>query len=230
MSAVGEVTERQDRPAHVRFERVAVEDKAASLAAGRYAAKDVDFALITPPYSRDIVRQKVAQWMLNMEQDVRNGRIPEKWRDDYLDAYKRFQAGQEQPLNGTAVKGWGVISPAQQEVLIRMNVLTVEDLAGINDEGLRRIGMGAMELKNKAMAWIKQLNDRGPLVQENAALKAQVELLIANQATLTRQVQELKAQQPQVVNQPALVTRDEQITADDILPEPENRTLTLKRK
>lgn len=229
MGAVGDVSDRQDRPAHVRFERVAIEDKASSLALGRYAAKDVDFALITPPYSRDVVRQKVSQWLVNLEQDVRNNRLPAQWAEQYREAYKLFLKGQEQPLNGTPIKGWGVISPAQQEVLIHMNVFTVEDLAGINDEGLRRIGMGGMELKNKAIAWNRQLNDRGPLVQENAALKAQIDLLMANQATLTRQLQELKAQQPQVVNQPALVTRDEQITADDILPEPEKHN-AIKRK
>jgi len=226
MGVVGEVTDRQDRPAMVRFERVAMEDKAGSLAAGRYISKDVDISMTTPPYSRDVIRQKATQWLVNLEQDVRNNRIPESWAEQYRDAYRRFQNGQEQPLNGTAIRGWGVISPAQQENLISINVLTVEDLAGINDEGLRRVGMGAMDLKNKAVAWIKQLNDRGPLVQENSALKAQVDLLTANLATVTRQVNELKAQQPPV----AVVTREEQISADDILPEPENRTLTLKRK
>lgn len=192
--SVGELTDRKERPAYVRFERVAVEDKAASLREGHYIARDVDMALITPPYSKDIFKIKVPQWFANLEQDIHNGRIDPKWVEDYKEAYRRWQNGQEIPLNGTPIKGWGVISPAQQETLIRMNVLTVEDLAGINDEGVKRVGMGGTDLKNKAAAWLAQLKDKGPLTQEISALKAENSLLKSNVETLTGQVQSLLAQ------------------------------------
>jgi hypothetical protein len=226
MSVVGAIQERGDRPAIVRFERKAMEDKAESLKQNRYVAKDVDFALITPPYSRDVVEVKVEQWLINLDQDVKNNRIPPEWADRYKDAYSKFQGGQEIPLNGTAIRGWGVISPAQQETMIRMNVLTVEDLAGINDEGMKRIGMGALEMKNKAIAWVKQLNDKGPLTMENSALKSENTLLKSNLETLTRQVEELKAmiKPPSLVVDMPIVTRNDQIAADDILPEPEKPT------
>lgn len=188
MSIVGEVADRADRPAYVRFERVAVEDKAASDTAGHYVARDVDYALVTPPYSKDVFKAKAGQWLDNMRQEVRNGRIPQEWADHYAKAYKSWQGGQELPLNGTAIRGWGVISPAQQETLIRMNILTVEDLSGINDEGVRRIGMGAPELKAKASAWLSQLKDKGPLTQEVAALKSENARLKANMASLEARV------------------------------------------
>jgi hypothetical protein len=229
MAVVGSISERSDRPAYVRFVRKAEEDKAASLAHNRYIAKDVDFALITPPYSRDVVEVKVEQWLINNDSDVRNGRIPQEWADKWKDAYEKFKNGQEQPLNGTAIRGWGVISPAQQETLIRMNIMTVEDLAGINDEGLRRIGMGSMDMKNKAQAWIKQLQDKGPLTMENAALKNEVEQLKGSLESLKRQVEQMQAQSAQVVHQPALVVRNEEIAADDILPEPVKPVFTKRR-
>ena len=53
--SVGELISREERPAYVRFERRPMEDKAASIREGRYVAKDVDFALVTPPYSNDCV-------------------------------------------------------------------------------------------------------------------------------------------------------------------------------
>ena len=193
MNAVGEALDRKDRPAYVKFERLAVEDKAASLAAGHYVARDVDYANITPPYSKDVFKIKVKQWFDDLEMQVRNDRIPRAWVDTYKKAYQAFQNGQEAPLNGTAIKGWGVISPAQQETLVRLNVLTVEDLAAVNDEGLKRIGMGAMDLKNKAIGWLSQLNDKGPLTQEIAALKAENSQLNSTIATLVRQVEELRA-------------------------------------
>tara|TARA_R110000868_G_scaffold220418_4_gene471632 strand:- start:1244 stop:1927 length:684 start_codon:yes stop_codon:yes gene_type:complete len=226
--SVGAVTERKERPAHVRFVREAREDKAASLAAGHYVAKDVDIVLITPPYSKDEVRQKATQWIENMQQDVRNGRMPPEWQEFNLKAYRAWQNGQELPLNGTPIRGWMVISPAQQETLIRMMVLTLEDLASINEEGLRRIGMGALELKNKAIASLQAVKDHGPLVMENAALKTEVEHLKSSQVGMQAQINELRALVPQAGSVTSVST--ESISADDILPEPEPRTLTIKKK
>lgn len=217
--AVGQLLERQDRPAYVRFERVAVEDKQESIRQARFVAKDVDYALITPPYSKDVVRIKVTQWITNMDQDVRNERLPASWRDEYLEAYKRWQNGQEMPLHGTPIKGWGVLSPAQQEMLTRINILTVEDLAGVNHEGLQRIGMGSMDLKNKAIAWLAQLQDKGPLTQEVAALKRDNASLLSQVETLSKQVESLLSK----VNVQKLDPPDQShlISADDILPEVE---------
>lgn len=188
-----ELLDRQERPAYVRFERVPVESPAESLKQGHYVAVDVDFALITPPYSKDIFKIKVEQWKRNMVQDVQNGRLPPEWQTRYLADYELWKNGQEIPLHGTAIRGWGVISPAMQENLIHCGILTIEDLAGANDEGLKRIGMGSLDLKNKAIAWISQLSDKGPLTQEIAAVKAENALLKTNQETQTRQIAELTA-------------------------------------
>ena len=194
MSNVGQLIDtRQDRPSYVRFERVAVDDAAASLAAGYYVAKDVDYALVTPSGSKDIFKCKAAQWLLNLRQDVENNRLPQDWLDKYSAAYKSWLAGQEIPLEGSPIKGWGVISPALQETLTRLNILTVEDLARINDEAVRRIGMGAIDLKTKAQAWLSQLQDKGPLVQEISAIKAENEALKADIASLRQAVESLKA-------------------------------------
>lgn len=195
--------QREDRPAYVRFERIAIEDVAATLAAGHYVAKDIDMALITPPYSKDVMKYKVKAWFDILEQDVRNGRIPESWLARYKESYAAFQKGQDIPLVGTAIKGWGIISPAQQETLIKMSVLTVEDLAAINDEGIKRIGMGGIDLKNKAKSWLLQLKDNGALVVQMAELQKQ----FANQSALinsqAEKIDEMKRQLSLYETQPA---------------------------
>src|SRR5574343_1167622 len=226
MNAVGEVAGREDRPAYVTFERIAVEDKAASIAAGHYVARDVDYVNVTPPYSKDIWKSKVTQWFDNMKQDVQNGRLPREWMEGYVRKYEAWKNGQEIPLEGTAIKGWGVISPAQQETLLRLNILTVEDLAGVTDEGAKRIGMGAMEHKSKARAWLAQLHDRGELTvkmaaleQENALLKGTIESLTDK---VNKLVQALEGSAPRVtVDVPEIA---------DILPEPEPPARVPKRK
>ena len=221
--SVGEILDRKERPAYVRFERIAVEDKRASLQAGHYVAQDVDYALVTPPYSKDVFRSKVKSWFEQIEKDMNDGRIPQEWVENYKKAYSMWSNGQEMPLKGTPVRGWGVISPAQQETLIRMNILTIEDLAQINDEGLSRTGMGSRDLKNKAIAWLSQLNDKGPLTQEVAELKSENDKLRSSVETLTSQVhgllQAVKAQGANGIQ----TTESTEITASDIIDPPETK-------
>jgi hypothetical protein len=221
MSTVGDTFNREDRPAYVRFERRVIEDKAASLQQGRYVAKDIDFALVTPPYSKDCVEYKVTQWMENVRKNVRDERIPKGWMDQWFDMYEKWKNGQEMPLNGTPIRGWGVISPAQQEMLIRMNCMTIEDLAAANDEGIRRIGIGAIELKNKAKAWLGSMKDHGAVTIEVSALKQENEILKASLDHLQKQIEALKAAIPV---QPTHGEYHEQahgeITASDLLEEP----------
>lgn len=214
-NAVGDVTERQERKPYARFERVVVEDAAATRATGHYVGVEVDYALVTPPYSKDIFKQKVGAWFQNLDYEMRNSRIPAQWIEEYRKDYERWKNGQELPLHGSPIRGWGVISPGQQEALIRQNILTVEDLAGVNDEGVRRIGMGGMEMKNKAVAWLSQLKDKGPLTIEIANLKSENDLLHKNVATLTGQVQELMAQ-VKASSQPVYETPNS-ISAADIM-------------
>lgn len=182
---------QEDRPSLVKFERVPVEDRQASMKEGRYVAKDVDHVAITAPGTRDRYVTTVKEWLKGLEKQLADGRIPREWRDAYIKAYEHWQRGEEIPVNGTPIKGWGMISPAQQANLIAINIVTVEDLARINDEGLRRFGIGAADLKNKAVAWLEQLDDKGPLTQENAALKAENASLKKQVDSLTKKVEAL---------------------------------------
>lgn len=212
--------EREARPAFVTFERVAVEDKAASLKAGHYVAKDVDYALITPSYSKDVMKHKVSTWFPQLEIDLKNGRIPESWVNTYKKQYEAFKNGQELPLEGTPIKGWGVISPAQQETLIKMRVLTVESLAEMNDEGVKRVGMGGLELKHKAKAWLSQLKDKGAATIEIADLKQKLSNADAVNKALVEKNEELsrrlKAYESSTDYQPQDI-QSSTIAIDDVL-------------
>ncbi len=194
MSDVGMMGDRKEKAAYVRFERVPVEDIAASAREGRYVARDVDYALVTPAYSRDVFKAKVSSWLPDLKRQAQEGKIPQEWVVQYEAAYAAFQKGQTLPLDGTPIKGWGMISPAQQEILTRMMVLTVEDLSTINDEGMRSIGMGAMALRDKARAWLSQLKDKGPLAQEVASLKSANVQLEATVGTLMKRIQDMQEQ------------------------------------
>ena len=184
---------REDKPSYVKFERRAVEDKKASEEAGHYVAKDVDYVGITPSGGSDIWWSKVSAWWPLLDQQLRDNRVKREWVDGYKKAYEMWKNGQELPLVGTPIRGWGVISPALQETLIRMSVMTVEDLVALNDEGVKRIGMGGHELKVKARAWVAQLNDKGPLTQQMAAISTENGILKSSIESLQKQVENLMA-------------------------------------
>jgi len=224
MASVGEALDRKERPAYVRFERRPVEDRNASAQQGRYVATDVDFALVTPPYSRDIFEQKAADWLAEMRRQVGFNRLPEEWYAKYQEQFEKWKIGEEIPVDGTAIKSWGVLSPAQQKMLVEINIRTVEDLAQVNDEGCRRIGIGGGELRDKARAWLSQLADKGPLTQENSSLKAENDALKKDILTLRGKVEELSARL-EIQTMGSLTsdhfTRPEEISVADIMPEPD---------
>lgn len=212
---IGDISDREERPSYVQFEIRTVEDKNASVREGRYVARDIDIVLVTPPYSKDCVEYKVDQWLMNIDKNLRDGRIPQSWADHWKESYKRWKEGQEIPLKGTPIKGWGVISPAQQATLIAMNCRTVEDLADANDDGLRRMGMGAMDLRQKARTWLASMTDHGSVTVKMSALEQENTVLKTSLELLQKKVDELKAAQ----DEPQVVVRTDasEITADDLL-------------
>jgi FtsZ-binding cell division protein ZapB len=168
---------QKERPAYVRFERQAREDRAASLIAGHFVAVDADFVLITPVGSKDEVVKPVDEWLKQIKTQVREGRMPSEHEIHYVRIYEAWKKGEELPVDGTPIKGWPVLSPAQQTVVLAANVRTVEDLAQANGEALTRIGMQSREIKAKAEHWLKASKDVGVVVQEIAALRVENERL-----------------------------------------------------
>lgn len=223
---INPMLEREDRPAYVRFEKRAVEDKAASLKAGRAVCVDVDFALVTPPYSKDCVEYRVETWLSNMEHNVRRGKIPVKWAEQWKASYEAWKKGYDAPVNGTDVRNWSAITPAQVKNLLAAGCRTVEDLAAANDQAMRSIGMGANELKRKAIAYLQATKDHGPLVMRNNALEGENEQLRGTIDSLQSQLKLLQSQvsslmgqrmsyEPEVVPEPTTGININDLLQDD---------------
>lgn len=157
---------QEARPPYVVFETREVEDRQASIDKGHYVAKDVDYALICAQGSRDRTERIVAEWLEHIETESRNERFPHAWVKAYKEAYSAWKEGREIPENGTPIRTWPPLSPAQVRLLLDLRVRTVEDLAQLNDEGLSRLGMGARSLKQKAVDWLETSKDSGKLVEE----------------------------------------------------------------
>lgn len=184
----------EPKPAYVSFEVRAVEDRTASIEGGAYATKDVIFAIITPAGTRDRIEKVATEWIENLEEGVRQERIPHSWLEAYRHAYKTFETSRENPEFGHSITNWPAVSPAQSKALLDANLRTVEELADANEEALGRIGMGARALKAKAQAWLDAAGDTGKTAAELAALREKNEVLEARDKERDEEFKKMQAQ------------------------------------
>ena len=185
-----------DRPPYVVFERRAIEDRTASIAAGHYCSKDIDMAIITRPGSRDNLEKEARVWLSELREKARQQMLPPAWYDAFNSAYESWKKGEELPENGIAIKGWPVLSPAVQKDLIASGIRTVEDLANLPDGELGTIGTGAVSYKQKAIAWLDAAKDKGKVIEQVAALSTQVAELVSLTKAQATEIQNLRAQLP----------------------------------
>lgn len=234
-SVIDEVRSRTEKyiAPIVRFVRQSVDDVQATKAAGIYVSKDVDFAYIAAPYSRgDEHVKKATDFLVSLPSKVATGQMPPEVAERFKRQYEAWLQGQELPPDGVPIKGWSVISPAQQAMLVERRILTVEMLAQANDEGLRSIGMGAIAMRNMAKNWLVQAQDKGPLVIQMAALEQENAVLKGSIETLTRQVealQEVSRIRP-VPQYQAPERATATITESDVIPEIEPITRPSQKK
>lgn len=191
------------RPPLVNFETRAEEDRNASIAQGSVVYRDVDYAIITPAGSKDRIEREVKDWFANLQDQVRQGRFNEDWFRYYKRSFESWKAEGEIPLEGTSLRNWPVITPAQVKSLLNWNVQTVEQLATANEETLSRLGMGGRSLKDRAVEWLrasgseagKQSAEIVNLRQELTATKAQNETLAQELSIMKAQLQALMGRQ-----------------------------------
>jgi hypothetical protein len=188
-----QMNSNEEKPPYVVFELRAVEDRNASVKEGRYIAKDVIFAQITRPGSRDTHEEEAEQWLLKLAKRAADGIIPQGWVSKFSTELEAFKKNETLPEAGTPIKGWQIISPAVQTQIIRAGFRTVEDLAAAPEVELVSIGMGGPTWREKARAWIAEGKEKGAsaekvadLTQKVTDLTALVEKLVAENAALAK--------------------------------------------
>lgn len=184
----------EERPSYVSFESRAIEDREASIAQGHYVAKEEDYAIITPPGTRDRIERRVSDWMEQLEAQVRQERLPLAFYNSYKEAYKHWKAQGEVPVQGTYIKNVTIFSPSQIDTLLRANIKTVEDLAVCTEEAIARMGMGGRALKQTAINWLETSKDKGQIAGKITALELENKQLKDANEALGKQLKELSAE------------------------------------
>ena len=187
-----------ERPPYVAFETRPVENRTKSLAAenGLPVYDDVPFAIITPPGSKDQIERVAADWFAEKAAQVRAGRWPAEWHQAFKGAFDAWLKDEEPPVNGLSIKQWPGLTKTQYDALRAIRVMTVEDVAAMNEEAIGRLGMGGRSLKQRAQEFLTTAKDVGASAERIAALQAQVTGLQGERDGLVKRLEALEAQLP----------------------------------
>lgn len=188
------VATAQARPPYVTFGVKAVEDRAASLDAGHYVSKDVDYVFITPQGSKDRIERVASEWLAHIDEQSRQERFDPTWVKAFRESFASWKAGQETPLTGSPTRNWGVLSPAQRDMLLALKLFTVEDIAAANEETVSRMGMGGRSLKNRAQEFLNTSGGVSKVAENHAALQVAFEDLKTRNTELEARVELLASQ------------------------------------
>lgn len=195
---MGEVAILEERPPYVMFETRTIEDRKATLEAGHYVGKDVDYVLITPTGSKDRIERVAEEWLKKIQRDVQEKRCPEAWFRGYSEAYKLWKEGKEIPVQGTPIVTWPILGPSDVKMFLSAGVRTVEDLAAANEETLMRLGMGARTHKQRAVDWLTAAKSEGKLSAEIHKLRTENANLKIRNAELEARVERLEMAEKQM--------------------------------
>ncbi len=185
-----------NRPPYVAWETRPVEDRSASIANGHYTSKDIDFAVITRPGSRDTLDREALVWLTELKNKAAKGEVPAAWFEGFKASYDSWKKGEELPANGTAIRDWPPLSPSARKDILSAGIRTVEDLAELSDSDLTSIGTGALAYKQKAQAWLKAASETGKVAEQIATLTQQIAELTALTTQLLEENKTLKASLP----------------------------------
>ncbi len=151
----------EPRPPFIEFQTRPTEDRVASNAANHVVMKDEEWVIVRQIGSKDCSEHIVKDWLSLMEEESRRNprMMPPSWVAHFKERYAKWKAGEEQTVNGTAVRSVSFLTPAEIANLMSAQIYSVEDAAVMNDEAMRRCGLGALRTKQKCEAWLRSRED-----------------------------------------------------------------------
>lgn len=124
----------------VQFYLESVKDEEASETAGRPIFKDREYIKIIPVGDKNTVVCEP---------------VTEEYKMRWAQQYAQFKNQQHQAQEGTPLEQWPPLTKSQVMNFKSVNVHTVEQLAQVADNNLFNLGMGAREIRQKAIAYLQ---------------------------------------------------------------------------
>jgi len=158
------------------------ENRRETLKAGRPIFNDIEVVEMRIPGDRERVIIQPAHHVWRYQQGQ-----PLTFAMRFADQYRRFREGGQQLHSGTPLSQMPDIPQRKVLELKALSVFTVEQMANIEGQPLKALGMGAVELKRKAQEFLDRASGAGSaarLTQENADMRKQLEALQAQVSSL----------------------------------------------
>lgn len=165
---------RDDKKLVVMFYLRPVINEPKSLEAGRKIFDEIEYIKILVPGQRDTVETEVT----------------EQYRQRFAERYRAWKSKGLIADSGTPISELTWLSVSQKAELQAINLTTLEQLAGMSDATIQRIGMGGQELKARAQRYVDAGLAAAPDLKLEAKLKERDEQI----AELKELVQNLSAQ------------------------------------
>ncbi len=186
---------------HVNFEKRPLEIRDGAQKTGFPTFIDQEIAVITMPGGQLVVEKEINEKLLNEWRHGDNMRKPPS--PFAIVAYEAWKAGDDIPINGIDLKNWPGVTPAQLKMCHNASIYSVEDLRDANADCIRKLGMGALALIEKAKAYLgsAQTNKAS---EEISALKVDME---AMKATIEKKDEQIAALMDKLGNDSPRQTR-----------------------
>lgn len=140
----------------LRFFTQADEVPGKSAEEGRPVYVDRDYVEIIWPGARDIICPRAED---------------RAKKDPYVkQAYEHWKKTREQPVEGTPLTEVPFLKPSQIKEMQAQNVMSLEQLAGLTDTQAPRIAFDGMQLRDKAIAYMKAAKDTALAMKLKAEL------------------------------------------------------------
>ena len=179
-----EYGKQREIDALIKFEIRSMKDEEASRAAGHTVMADVDYVVVCSKGDRSTETSFKASSL--------HRRDPVLW-EHIKDGYARWKAGQEDPLEGTPLKGWTGCTASQMHDLFNVNIRTVEDLAEMTDAQCQK-QTGFLTLRDVARNYMKAAAGPGKAAEEITALQKQTKDQGELISSLMEQLDEMRNQ------------------------------------
>lgn len=166
----------------VRFESRKHLHQFKSEQAGHPVYEMVDFVTIQAPGDQLNVIERIAT-------DKDKARFPRQWAHF-------MNTKTSGVVDGWAIEEWPLVNAAQAEELKYRKFFTVEQLAEAPDNVVQSLGMGYMELKQKAIIAVRNARDNSLVHKQAAELKKRDEQLAAMQEQINSLLAAQKAGKP----------------------------------
>lgn len=104
----------------------------------------------------------------------------EQHKQEHRREFERFEKGMKDVIDGTPLNMWPVVNKSQVKECEFFEIRSVEQLGELSDSSCKRMGMGYMELRSKARAWLLAAKDSAVVTRqaaENDRLQGEIEAL-----------------------------------------------------